>query len=151
MTKFSDKVRSMSAKEIILTMVESLRNPACEVSMATFGSVAGGLCFGCAATNTIAKLMGQEVLTPEFLLGGHGYVRWPLINDRQERGFIHSFELAIDALRVGEIECYNDCASDLGMAEIPVEQEDVLHLPTLRTAYSEGELQQYEDYANNHC
>lgn len=67
---FKQKVQSMTAKEIIMAMVESLiPPPLIKVDMGTFGTTeitkpatkflgwtlrkAESICFGCAATNTI--------------------------------------------------------------------------------------------------
>lgn len=62
---FKEKIRNLTAPEIIRAMVEGLKNPAVKIQMATFGTVANGVCYGCAATATIAHLMGIEKTTPK--------------------------------------------------------------------------------------
>ena len=62
---FKEKVQAMSAKEIIMAMVEGLRNPVTKIHMGTYGKVEGDVCYGCAATNAICKI--GKISLDEFL------------------------------------------------------------------------------------
>lgn len=133
--KFDDKVKSLTAKEIIMTMVESLKNPVTKIDMTTFGSIRREECYGCAATNTICKL-GDVSLDDLFLMGG-----WPHAEGLGCDGlFLANFEAAIDFLRRGFVDDYNDCAIRSGFATI---KGKYFQLPVLETYYTEKELSCY--------
>jgi len=67
----TEKIKSMTAKEHIMNMVEGLRNPMTVINMDTFGEKReDGVCFGCAATNSICRLIGSiDPLFPAWLPG----------------------------------------------------------------------------------
>lgn len=145
---FQEKVRSMSAKEIIMAMVEGLRNPKCEINMLTFGDVyekeeGKFICYGCAATNTIMQISGV-VLTKDNISD---------VDDRanainSDYYFLDMFESAIDSLRCGHITSYNSMAEDCGIAKLI--STSYLLLPFLVDNYTEEQLQEYVDFANLH-
>ncbi len=131
---FEDKVRSMSAKEIILAMIEGLENPAVEIDMHTFGDHQEDICYGCAATNAICKISGVK-FTPEN------------INSTEDRAiavnsdfyFLDSFESAIEYLRFGNISGYNLHAEN-NFAYIKYTEID---LPRIGNKYNQDDLNQY--------
>jgi hypothetical protein len=143
MKKFEEIVRSMSAKDIILAMVESLRDPCVILNMSTYGevSLSNGKCYGCAATNTICRISGIK-FTSENLES---------LNDRasavnSDRKFLDNFESAIDDLRKGNIETYNDIADRIDIAKI--NDDGDISLPYIKTNFREDELDQYIKLAN---
>ena len=109
---FKEKVLSMTAKEIIMSMVEGLQNPVITINMDTYGEAIEGVCFGCAATNAVCKISGKvftednidEDLRSNFL--------------KTDRLFLSEFEMAIDNLRAGGIKSYNFYANEIGIAQI---------------------------------
>lgn len=88
--QLEQKIKLMTAKEIILAMVDSLKNPVTKVLMSTFGFKENGICYGCAATNTICKLGG---LDPYIELGERDSKRRKYVNNSI---FLNYFEEAID-------------------------------------------------------
>lgn len=163
---FSDKVKSMTASEIILAMVNGLKNPAVEVEMSTFGSVrtkniflgliSKKVCFGCAATNTICKIAGIKFKPSNV---EDVYDRAKALNNKgnfddkskskewleKEAAFLGAFEAAIDSLRVGEIYTYN-CYAE--RQEFAVIKEVDFGLPGLSNNYTEEQLKVYEYLAS---
>ena len=128
----------MTFPEIVLAMVESLRNPVTEIDMYTFGEVRKGVCYGCAATNTICRL-GELVPLEE--LGNEDGTRY----DVNSWSVIDRFEIAIERLRRGEVEWYSLMASGF-FAECPTKYAHTL-LPCITNGYTEEELKAYEDFA----
>lgn len=127
----TEKVQGMTAKEIIIAMVQGLRNPMTIIDMGDFGYRREGVCYGCAATNTICSLMEDtEHLMPKE--GCRVYFE-PIVND---------FESAINDLRKGDIEGYNF----YGFAQI--KEVEGIELPYLATNYTQEELDIYEQLAN---
>lgn len=122
-SKFEKTVRAMSAKEIILSMVESLRKPTVKINMNSYGSVmkeplffglfSREVCYGCAATNTICRIANIK-LGPEIISSSVGRA----VAAESSIKFLSTFENAIDALRTGDIERYNMNAEELGFATI---------------------------------
>jgi hypothetical protein len=149
-----DKIQSMTAKEIILTMVESLRNPVTKIDMSTFGfkDVFGengkkNICYGCAATNTICKIGGFD---PSIVLDVDEYrqYRHVEIYDPTEicdfKCIIMQFEWAIDALRMGNIDLYNEYAEGR-FSSIP---RCDYYLPVIEDSFTDEDLKFYEYFAN---
>lgn len=105
---FEYKVRSMTAKEIIMAMVNGLKNPAVEVRMDVFGGILNKLdgsviCVGCAATNTICNISASKVFTAQ-------NIAWRVDRSavlQSSYYFLDSFERAIDCLRKGNLTDYN--------------------------------------------
>ncbi len=130
--EFEEKIKSMSAYDIIMAMVEGLRNPKTRIDMSTFGLMIEGICFGCAATNAILHIMdanGEEVKS---------HVTYASIYDDYP---LYGFESAINDLRCGLLVTYNANATRLGLARITPMPGQIL--PVLRNDYTEEELQEY--------
>lgn len=152
MTTFEEKVRSMTAKEIIMAMVDSLTPPSLiKIEMNSFGYYRSWrgifsflkkpVCYGCAATNTICKISGVTFTHEN-------------ITDRLSRAlavkstsdFIELFEEAIDDLRKGDIREYNNRARKGRFATI---NDSGRYLPHLNSDYSESQLESYAQLANS--
>jgi len=146
MKSFEDVVRSMSAREIIMAMVDGLKNPAVKVNMMTFGASEYDqndklVCYGCAATNAICHIT-KVTFTPKTI--GSTHWRSKILNTTDV--FLEAFENAIDHLRSGGIGDYNDLAAWHGFAlikNIPVDD-----LPCLFTGTYMNDLGAYEKLAN---
>lgn len=131
--EFENKIKSMSAYDIIMAMVEGLRNPRTRIDMDTFGLMIEGICFGCAATNAILHIMdaNEEEVKSHVL-----YIK----SDDCSRA-VYFFERAINLLRMGRLESYNAYVKDLGFAQItPIPGQ---YLPDLDNDYTEEQLQEY--------
>ena len=109
-TNLERKIKSMTAKEIIMAMVDGLINPVTKIDMYTFGLCYNGICYGCAATNAICSI---GMLDPDEELQSTGRPKY-----RKYSGLISGFEDAIDALRNGNIDRYNCLAQEYGFATI---------------------------------
>jgi hypothetical protein len=165
----------MTASEIILAMVEGLVNPITDqVVMHSFGHneilTAGKkketVCFGCAATNTIANILGivpgglglsvgktkeyTGILNITPTTYGFGAWDYKLFKTKKREWkktdlFISSFELAIDALRVGDIAEYNRQALGQEFACI----DACVDLQILHHNYTAKDLNSYRELAEN--
>ncbi len=138
---FDDVVKSMSAKEIIMAMVNSLiPPPAITVDMGSFGHFYmkdnEPVCYGCAATNTICKISGK-VFTSEYI--SRTGSRALFVNASFD--FLDYFEQAIDYLRQGLINNYNVYAKHVKIALIS--NPDNLSLPALKDDYTKEDLDAY--------
>lgn len=108
------KIKSMSARQIILAMVRGLETRHTKIDMASYGFInEGGVCYGCAATNTICELRNGW-LTKENAV---------TVYNKSSEGdaakcFIVSFEHAINYLRMTYIGEYNIIAAYAGFAQI---------------------------------
>lgn len=142
MKKYTDlewKIKDMSAKEIILAMIDGLENPVMKVDMNTFGEKKEGVCYGCAATNAICKLGGFEPSKEMALYGSRTY--------SDNSYFLVAFEAAIDRLRRGCVISYNNIAIEDGFATI---KELETELPAITNQnYQDPEvLKAYRELAN---
>lgn len=146
---FKEKVQSMTASEIILTMVDSLKNPVVNVEMHSFGGyseekllglIPRKVCYGCAATNTICKISGVKL---NFKNINNVHERSEALNT--EVGFLDDFEDAINYLRMGDIESYNEYAEKSGFANIQNNEE--LLLPEIQNGFTNEDLSFYVDLA----
>jgi hypothetical protein len=131
------KIIGLSAKEIIMAMVNGLRKRHVCVDMSTFGHKSdNGVCFGCAATNTLIEVSGiseeEAINTSELFLST----------------LISGFEKAIDCLRCGDIYSYN-IYSEYGLCIPEIVNPESIYLPALTDDYTEYDLQQYERLANS--
>lgn len=144
---FEDKVRAMSAKEIIMSMVDGLMHPTTRVNMSTYGYSYRFLgvnikCYGCAATNTILKIGGIKY---KHLIAD--------INSKSSRAklmdtsytFLDRFESAIDYLRLGMVKEYNLVALEIGISKI---NKGNRGLPELHTYTYKEDLHDYIQLAN---
>lgn len=161
-TTFESIVKGMSAKEIIMAMVDSLTPPpVINIEMNTFGTAERiveqektkflwwtvkpekykFICYGCAATNTICKIAGKT-FDPSNI--GSRTKRADFLNANFD--FLEIFENAIDYLRRGHVKMYNDNARQIGIAEI----NNVLlkNVPYLANDYTIDELDVYRELAN---
>lgn len=132
----TEKIKSMTAKEHIMNMVEGLRNPMTVINMDTFGEKnEAGVCFGCAATNSICRLIGNtDDLFPEWKTGEWKY-------KENIAPILSGYEDCIDYLRRGDVDEYNATASYIGIATI--EEVEGIYLPELTNDYTEEELLPY--------
>ena len=80
--------------------------------MRSFGGSTNGVCYGCAATNTICQIVGRSFDAHE--------IEWfkPKRCYKMRLWFLGEFEHAIDALRSGDIQAYNSIAEEIGIAQI---------------------------------
>jgi len=146
---FKEKVQSMTAKEIILAMVDSLTHPPIiNIDMETYGENKRGVCFGCAATNTICKISGV-VFTSENI--GNRRSRAKAVNDDIFNDtiddFVYCFERAINGLRQSNLQTYNLFTKHEKFAEI-VNPLDI-ELPRLDNNYTNDDLKPYIELANS--
>lgn len=141
---FKEKVQAMSAKEIIMTMVEGLRNPVTKINMSTYAKVHGNVCYGCAATNAICKI--GKISLDDFLKVEPYNSMQTFAKNLDHRKFIVMFETAIDYLRTGNIINYNVYANEISIAKIVI--PDGFKLPILENGYTEEDLQKYVELAN---
>lgn len=126
MKTFEEKVKAMSAKQIIETMIEAVKNPVVKLDFDDFGSASSGKCYGCAATNTLCKISGVK-----FTVKSVNTVRDRAEAVNGERDFVNSFENAIDSLRCGNVTSYNRIAEIRGFAQIAYDKEVDGALPLL--------------------
>ena len=146
MENFEDKVKSMKASEIVQAMIDSLKEPVYKIDMDTFGMTFEGVCYGCAATNTIAKISGEFV---EFNCDNKSYVQW---SDKLkiDPDFLWNFEMAIDSLRSGNLLHYAKYAEKAGFATLPLaiwesqSGPDYSRLPVLTSVSYLENLPHYE-------
>lgn len=174
MQTFEEKVRSMSAYDIVMAMVVALTHPPIvNVMMNTFGAVLikkpKGFfaklfgrpkitCYGCAATNVICSIAD---VTPEAYLVPDNLNCKNLITDEtwrsldltsrairisSSRDFLDVFETAIDCLRRGRIQEYNNYANEKGFALIHTSHS--LRLPRLDDNYTNADLEPYKQLAH---
>lgn len=122
---FKETLEALSAKELILLMVDSVENPVTKLDMSTYGEVTNGICYGCAATNTILKL-SRGKLAPEIIC------RRSLADSASSLGVSYQtlviFEGAINFLRCGYIGDYEAWRLKL----IPMPPEEGLRLPEIK-------------------
>lgn len=137
---FKSHVQSLSAKEIILAMVRGLENPKVKVDMGTFGyDDDNGVCYGCAATNTICEISGHTFKPGEIFFTSD---RATAVNTNLS--FLDNFERAINALRQGDVDEYNSIAERYGFSLI--EDTIGISMPSicvLDTNYTQQQLDIY--------
>lgn len=147
------KIRSLTPKQVIMAMVDGLKNPKTKIKMNTFGYQEGGVCYGCAATNTLCQIFDindpvgwlpvvkdSEVLdtcsiTPGFRLSA------PKLYEITED--IMNFENAIDYLRRGDLLSANFALSYSGINPIKYNNEIEDALPRLTDSYTLEDLEPY--------
>ena len=139
---FEEKVRAMSAKQIIMAMVNGLKHPKVEIDMTTFGTKHRGICYGCAATNVVCKISGKTFTSDNIVFTTD---RAKLINSNLH--FLDSFEMAIDNLRSGSISGYNYIAerNDFALIKYNINTE----LPCLHTHDYKDNLKPYIELAKS--
>lgn len=107
--EFERKVKSMSAHDIIMSMVNGLRKPKTKIDMNTYGAIREGICFGCAATNAVLHIMDANEE------GVKSHVAYTEYDGSPVRGF----ERAINQLRMGEVDIYNEWAMPMSSLRLP--------------------------------
>ena len=134
--EIEEKIKSMSAHDIIMSMVEGLRNPKARVDMGTYGAMRKGVCYVHAATNAILHIVdANEEEVEAYVKYRSTCVDYPL----------WGLKGAIGRLSLGWMDSYNEYAKALGFAQIvPIPGQK---LPKLRNDYTEDELQEYEKLA----
>ncbi len=148
---FKQKVQSMTAKEIITAMVESLTPPPLiKIDMASYGEIktqtyffglfTKKVCFGCAATNTICKISGKK-FTTQNIMSTSSRAEFIFV----DATFLNHFERAIDCLRRGDVDSYNERAKIIAIATI---KPNKTYLPRLNDDYTIEELGYYINLAN---
>ena len=156
MKEVVEKIKKMTAAEIIMAMVEGLRNPVTEIDMDTYGEVRKNgkmKCYGCAATNTIAKIAGLDnkwlvknlVNREKTTRGVTGFSRINYNVETTVADFIDDFEYAINVLRKGNVDGYNYWVGTIGVATIKDLPDE--YLPRLDDNYTSEDLDKYEELA----
>jgi hypothetical protein len=141
MTKFEQKARALKPSEIIFAMIDGLENPVTEINMSTFGAVNNGICFGCAATNTICKIGDYNL---KDLVSIDKVFNYKDMNNRQD-SFLAYFEEAINALREGDIGRSNSYFTCIELSKIKAKQD--ITLPELSTCDYMDNLEPYRQLA----
>jgi hypothetical protein len=143
---FEETVKAMTGKEIVLAMINGLKESPYQINMMTFGDAenteTGVVCFGCAATSCITKISGVTFTARNITNS----------EDRAQalscqHSFIVSFEAAINELRSGWVGNYNKLASIYGFEELPVPEDDEDELPALTTSDWRDNIIAYEQWA----
>lgn len=134
---FEKKVKAMSFKQIVKAMVAGLRNRHTSINMETYGTAIDGVCWGCAATNTICEIAQTKI--PADMIS---YVGDRAIFLRAEHDFLIRFENAIDHLRTGYVESYSKAAAIIGIQPAPPNYQPGPHLSN---SYSEADLIAWEE------
>jgi hypothetical protein len=137
---FKEKVLAMSAKEIIMAMVEGLKHPTVKLQMNTFGYKKDGICYGCAATNAVCYIAGKN-----YKWAKENYGDRLQVSIEKDVDFVEMIEYAIDDLRIGDIHLYNIIANRIGIATI---SSKGLVLPTLSDSNYLLNLPYYIELAN---
>lgn len=158
----------MTAKEIIMAMVEGLQNPITEIDMFTFGNYNNNkkICYGCAATNTILKIcninsenlhknLQKQICKPyndSIIRYDDSIIRYRTslynllkINNSDNKLYVKYFEVAINYLRQGLLTDYNHIARHINMSEI--EPNLKIKLPKLEDNYTQKDLDKYIELA----
>lgn len=141
---FKEKVKSMTIKEIVLAMIHGLEHEHVKVDMSTYGGRRSGICYGCAATNAICEITGNNF--PSNAIRSF-YQRSNFL--QVDNDFLENFEAGINRLRAGNLRSYNYLARNTDLPEIPEEVVRVYNdtLPILRTDNYKPLLESYKKFA----
>ncbi len=137
---FRQQILSMTAGEIIMSMVKGLEKPVTKINMSTFGSSNNDVCYGCAATNTICKI--TDVKFNKLNIKRREYRATAVKSTEQ---FLELFECAIDELRRGYIDGYNSYAA-MGKFR-RIQNPTGLELPYIESNYNKNDLNVYKQLA----
>lgn len=137
---FEQKVKSMKPSEIVMAMVNGLRKKHVNINMRSLGHTKNGICFGCAATNTICEINKQKF--DNFSIG-NVFTRAEFL--QSDVGFLSKFEFSIDALRKGKIQMFNKYLEIIGIKTISIPYI----LNHLTSNFDESDLIGYEQYAKD--
>ena len=144
----SEKVKYMTSSQIIMAMVDGLKEPTVKIDMSCYIQIKDNVCYGCAATNAICKIIDLKELdvkqAQKYYWNSYGR-RGPgslklIYSNAYDIIFVDAFENAIDNLRKGLITDYNSIAKRNGFAMIGSFDHD---LPQLDSHFSEEELNCY--------
>lgn len=142
-TELKLEIMLMSAKDIILTMIDAIKNPVTRLDMETFGRKENDICYGCAAINTICKIGGLDPQKEIYSDRDWHFRKYT------ENEVIEAFEEAIDHLRLGDLYYYNILAKKYGFSTI--RKPESLHLPWIHNGNYKDEsiLNAYVELANH--
>lgn len=140
---FKEKVQSMTGKQIVQAMIDGLKKQWVPVVMEEWVKIKDGICFGCAATNTVCNIIGKSITPKDATVQG---IKGSFIgsDSREEIEFLGRFESAINCLRNGDFSSYNSIASEEGFSTLPYE-----YLPELETDNYKELLPNYQNYADS--
>lgn len=99
MASIFDKLKKPS--DFYDVMIRGLEAEHIKVDMRNFGYYAGGVCFGCAATNALCELSGKVFDRDSILTTKRARFLG------EETHLVHRFELLIDTLRRGSLCGFN--------------------------------------------
>lgn len=140
---FEEIVRSLTAKELILTMVRGLEAERFHIDMGSYGHVAWGTCFGCAATSAVLEIAVDRI-TPKDACSV-----WTSLSNKLgcSTDYLKSFEKSVDYIRSGTLRSYN-ASTERVYAGLPlIEYPENITLPAL-TSYSwKRDLETYRKLA----
>lgn len=122
-----------------MAMVNGLRKKHVNIDMGSFGKIVDDQCFGCAATNAICEISGMTFDAGNIKVR---LKRAEAVGTREN--FLDYFEMAIDALRLGNVEEYNYWANLGQFAKVT----DFGKKSSLTNDFSEEELEFYVQLAN---
>lgn len=143
-----EEIKQLSLRELILAMVEGLRNPTTKIDMGSFGSKTYKflglleICHGCAATNALCNLLDIDL---RYLKKNR-----PRVSENfegKDASFICQLEHAYDILRQGNAKRFIQGLNNMGF-NFP-NSDNHPWLPYLTVNYRESELKVYEDFANS--
>lgn len=132
----------LTPKQVVQAMVDGLRKKHVLVNMHSFGHVKDGVCYGCAATNAVCELFGVK-FGPDVIANADR--RADVVHQSFEK--LRWFENAIDLLRQGDVYAANQWLDCLGIDSI--QNWNDLELPFLKDDFTEGELQVYQQLADD--
>jgi hypothetical protein len=136
---FEEKVKAMTSRQIIMAMVNGLKNPKVKVDMISFGKSVDNVCYGCAATCAVLQIADVKPVPALMDMSEHNEL---LDGDWL---FIAEFETAIDNLRRNKVQEYNKIARKRGFATIRRRQG--FSLPRLDNSNYMTGLPRYEQLA----
>ncbi len=137
---FEQKVKAMSADQIIMALVDGLKKPKVEVRMRPVGEIRNDICYGSVATCTVLQIAQVEA-DPRLIKRAQD--RAEMVNGNWS--FVITFEYAIDCLRKGNVAEYNKQAKKRGFALI--QRRQGYQLPILGDDYTLEQLARYEQLA----
>lgn len=133
----------LTPRQIVQAMVNGLKAKHVLVCMGSFGyRDTEGICYGCAATNTLCEL-AETKFTAE-VIASTGKLASAVGSDYESVAF---FETAIDALRKGQINIANSWLNKIGI--MPIVNPSGLHLPWLDTDFTDKQLEIYQRLADS--
>lgn len=151
-----EKIKNLTPKEFVLSMVNGLRKRHTKIDMTTYGFkvlIIGeeGVCFGCAATNTLCELGLSPQKLPSI---DSRRVGFSVNFDEKNELFILEFESIVDKFRKGfqsqhSLIHFNDLwlVGDFTHLKFPVTDINE-ELPPLDDDYTDEDLNIYERFAN---